>query len=282
MGVPAVAPPPPRARNLNHANHLLDRLWQEKHEAEARARQAERARAEAEAYTSLILTGLRNPHVKPQQYLSSFAASAHLASVPPEERAAGGWCRVPLPAIAERAGCSPKIASKHIEQVLVEPGLVEKELRRGLAPVRDRATGAPLRDERGEPIYREVKEVWLRERVPTHLERVRALTTVTPPSHRPQGGQRAPARPICPAHPEAATVERWTLHCTMCDRQLDQGERAYESERPDEGPGEDPNARPASPWPALDGGGDSAPAEGPSWATQVAETSEGGGSAGWP
>ena len=143
MGAPATAPPPPRVRNLDQANHLLERLWQEKHEAEA--------------YTSLILAGLRNPHVKPQQYLSSFAASAYLASVPPEERAAGGWCRVPLPAIAERAGCSPKIASKHIEQILVEPGLVEKELRRGLIPVRDPASGAPLRDELGEPIYREVK-----------------------------------------------------------------------------------------------------------------------------
>jgi len=172
--------------------------------------------AEERAARSELVYALRNKAVKTERGTAIAAACIleHKKSLDPGHELpnkGGGWHRVYLDAVAEQAGCSPQRASAHLDR-LAEWGVIEKTLQWGSRDKVNRETGEIVREG--------VKEMYLRSERPLSLT-LATLATLEPEKPQTWGG----ARPkVCPDHPEAGTVKKWTLHCQKCDRQLDEGE----------------------------------------------------------
>lgn len=183
---------------------------------EARVTELERALAEERAARSEMVYALRNKAVKTERG-TAIAAACLLEHKKSQDQGVelpgkgDGWHRVYLDAVAEQAGCSTQRASAHLDR-LAEWGVIEKTLHWGS---RDR-----YNLETGERVREGVKEMYLRSER-SLSQTLAVLATIEPEKPQTWGGARAK---VCPDHPEAGTVKKWSLHCQECDRLIDEGE----------------------------------------------------------
>ncbi len=209
--------------------------------------QLRRAKAELrrmQRLQSLIFQALKNPNATAQQKQTCIAAGLYIISeishLPPEEREQEMYVHVPMHRIAEASNCSPKRASQHIQEVLVESGLAEKRVER---------TRKPDVGEDGEVTgYRTNAEAWISLKVDTRnptqaVERfVEQLARVDPPNSKRKnwGGSRVQC------HNCGSENRRTVVYCADCSAVLhDSAPRSPRVEAP-EGVGALPEV-PASP-----------------------------------
>jgi len=138
------------------------------------------------------------------------AAQSHGATDP------DGWSDAPLARLGESAGCSPKVAGKHLTTVastgILETRTIPRHDPRTREVTKHRQIRAP-REMTGDP-------------APSLPERILALSAATPardPGEKGWGGKRT-----CPACGDAGTVTRTVVYCKGCGQVLSQNQTKQE------------------------------------------------------
>jgi hypothetical protein len=177
--------------------------------AEQRAQAAEERAAMLAKVQSRASAIIRNKRLGQERITAIPLAYAFANRESAGDPGDNGLHPIPLARIAEDAGISQDAASKHIAK-LVEAGVLIKELR--------------YIPERVDPETGEItgghKRQYIGPAGGTVIDFVEAVANLDPATPKNWGGKRT----VCPDHPDAGTVKRWTVHCADCDRVLDRGE----------------------------------------------------------
>jgi hypothetical protein len=121
-----------------------------------------------------------------------------------------GWCDTPLDRIAESAGCSPKVAGKHLSAIATTGVIESRTILR-----RDPETGAIKKHRQAR-----VPPTGPGDTRPSLTERIARLGLSAPardPRHAGWGGRR-----ICPDCGDVGTVTTTTIACVGCGQVLSQ------------------------------------------------------------
>ncbi len=159
------------------------------------------------------MAALASPNLGPEKVTAIVVADElerQATSVAAKPTADGAY-PVPLARIAERTGDSEEAVSRKLKK-LERLDLFERQVKyipRHVDPETGEVTG-------------DRNMTYLRPKVePTAMYQVVAAA---PPSEKGKKNGHGGARVVCPEHPDAGTVKRWTMHCAECDRLLDRGE----------------------------------------------------------
>ncbi|MDP9470568.1 MAG: hypothetical protein M3Q71_07860 [Chloroflexota bacterium] len=171
------------------------------------------------------MAALASPNLGPEKVTAIVVADElerQATSVAAKPTADGAY-PVPLARIAERTGDSEEAVSRKLKK-LERLDLFERQVKyipRHVNPETGEVTG-------------DRNMTYLRPKVePTVMYQVVAAA---PPSEKGKKNGHGGARTICPDHPNAGTVKRWTLHCAECDKPLDKGEETIKPQELTDGP----------------------------------------------
>ncbi len=159
-----------------------------------------------------VLNAMASPNLGPEKLVAIAVADElerQQTSVAAKPTADGAY-PIPLGRLGDRTGDSEETVSNKLKK-LDRLDLFERQVKY-----------IPERVDEDGVITGGRNMTYIRPKV-APIEMLRAIAAA-PPSEKGKKNGHGGSRTICPDHPNAGTVKRWTLHCAECDKPLDQGE----------------------------------------------------------